>query len=122
VSLLNLYYNNVPPGQTVTCYLSPIKALPVVKVKLKDPSVAIGGRTIIFPVELESGCYIEFNSPDDCKLYDPDGKVIRDVKPQGEIPTLNAGENEVKFTCGGTQGYNLRATVSVITHGEPLRE
>ena len=57
-----------------------------------------------------------------CENYDVDGKVIRDVKPQGETPTLNAGENEVKFTCGGTQGYNLRATVSVITHGEPLRE
>jgi hypothetical protein len=122
VTKLTVYYNDLPPDKETKCYLSPIKALPAVKVKLKDPTVTIGGRTVVFPVELESGCYIEFNSPDDCKLYDPNGKVIRDVKPQGEVPTLSAGENEVKFTCGGMQGYNLRATVSVITHGEPLRK
>ena len=40
---LHLYVNNVPPGETVTCFLSPIKALPVSKVKLANPAVTLGG-------------------------------------------------------------------------------
>jgi len=59
---LNLYYNNLPPDEGVRCYISPIRALPTTKVKLRNPSITIGSRTIVFPVELESRCYIEFNS------------------------------------------------------------
>ncbi len=118
---LNLFYNNIPPGQTVTCYLSPVKALPTVKVKLQDPAVTVGSKTIVFPIELESGCYLEFKSPSDCKLYDPNGKVIREVNPRSETPTLSAGENQIKFTCDSLEDYNPRVMVTVITHGEPLR-
>ncbi len=95
VTVLSLFYNNIPPGETVTCYLSPIKAIPTVKVKLQDPTVTMGGQSIVFPVEIESGCYLEFKSPSDCKLYDPNGTVIREVDPRGRPPALQPGENEM---------------------------
>ena len=122
VALLNLFYNNIPPGESVTCYLSPIKALPVEEVKLRHPAVTVGGNTIVFPVELASGCYIEFNSPADCKLYDQQGTLLQEFRPQGNPPILNAGENQLTFACEPPKGLRARANVTVITSGEPFRE
>ena len=114
IETLNLWYNNVPVGKTVTCYLSPIKAFPLVKATLTDPAVTIGGRTIVFPTEIESGCYLEFRGQDDCTLYSPRGHMLRDVRPHGDVPILEAGENQVAFTCTPTPGLSARANVTVI--------
>ena len=118
VESLNLYFNNLPPKDTATCYLSPIRALPTVKAKLRNPSDTLSGKTITFPVEIESGQYLEVRSPSDCKLYGPTGEVLGDVTPQGDAPILEPGENAVKFTCEPPVGLNPRAHVSVISHGE----
>ena len=118
VETLSLWYNNLPPNKTVTCYLSPIRALPLVKVKLRHPVVTVGDKTIVFPVEIESGCYLEFHSVSDCKLYGPQGELISEVKPQGDVPLLQAGENQVEFTCDVPADINARAYVTVISRNE----
>jgi hypothetical protein len=120
VESLNLYFNNLPSKDTVTCYLGPIRAVPTVKAKLRNPTVTLGGKTITFPVEIESGQYLEFRSPSDCKLYGPTGEVLGDVTPQGDAPPLAPGDNQLKFTCEPPAGLNPRAHVSVISHGEVL--
>ena len=122
VASLSLWYNNLPEGSEVTCYVSPVKALPLVKNKLRNPKVGIAGREIVFPVEIESGCWLEFNSMSDCKLYAPNGELIGEVKPQGEAPILEPGSNQVEFECGTLPGASARAYVTVITRGEPLRD
>ena len=118
VESLNLYFNNLPPKDTATCYLSPIRALPTVKAKLRNPAVMLGGKTITFPVEIESGQYLEFRSPTDCKLYGPAGEALGDVIPQGDAPLLETGENPIKFTCEPLAGLNPRAHVTVISQGD----
>ncbi|MCC6821388.1 MAG: hypothetical protein IT579_11710, partial [Verrucomicrobia subdivision 3 bacterium] len=92
---LKLWYNNLPKGEEVNCYLSPIKSLPHVKAKLVNPAIEIGGQTITFPTTLASGSYLEFRSMTDCKAYDAKGELIGDIKPQGEIPKLKVGTNAV---------------------------
>jgi len=120
---LGLWYNDLPPGKGVTCYLSPIKALPVMKATLRNPAVTIGGATITFPVEMESGSYLEFRSMTDCKLYDPTGRLIADVRPQGAVPALATGENKVAFACEPpVNGVSPRAHVTVITDGNVVGE
>ena len=89
IESLTLWYNNVPQGKTVSCTLKPIKAMPLLSAKLINPSVTIGDRTITFPVEIETGCYLEFNSMSDCKLYGQQGELIREVLPQETRPTDN---------------------------------
>lgn len=121
VGAFNLYYNELPPGEEVKCYFSPIKALPVVKVKLTNPAVTIGGHRLVFPVTLESGQYLEFEPPAGCTLYDERGAVLQHLMPEGEVPVVAAGENQVTFTCEGPKGYNARANVTIITQGKPLR-
>ena len=122
VESLGLWYNNLPPNEPVTCYLSPIKALPLVRATLSDPAVTVGDRRVVFPTEIESGHYLEFRSMSDCKLYGPQGELIREVVPQGDVPVLEAGENRGEFTCDVREGVHPRAYVTVISQGEPLRE
>jgi hypothetical protein len=115
---LKLWYNNLPKGEEVKCYLSPIKALPHVKAKLVNPAIAIGGQTITFPTMLESGSYLEFRSQTDCKVYDAKGELIGEIKPQGNIPQLEAGSNVVQFSCNVPPGVNARANVTIISQDE----
>jgi hypothetical protein len=118
VESLNLYYNNLPARGSARCYLSPIRALPTVKTKLCNPAVTVGGKRIVFPVEVESGCYLEFRSMDDCKLHGPKGELLADVRPQGEVPTLEPGENQVTLQSDLPSGPTPRAYVWLITQGE----
>jgi hypothetical protein len=122
VSSLCLWYNNLPPHQQALCYLSPIKALPLVKMKLRNPAFTFGTRTITFPTEIESGCYVEFQSMSDCKLYSPEGKLISEVEPRGEVPILQEGDNRIHFNCDVPTGNSARANVTIISRGEPLRQ
>lgn len=122
VGAVSLWYNNLPSGEKVECFLSAVKALPLVKGKLKNPSINLNGSTITFPVELESNCYLEFTSMSDCKVYGPMGEVLAEVVPQGEVPTLKSGANRVRFNCESEPGVSARANVTVISQSEsPLR-
>jgi hypothetical protein len=121
VDTFNLYYNNLPTGERVTCFLSPIKMLPLQKITLSNPSIKIGGETITFPVKLESGSYIEFRSLSDCKVYDAEGNQVQEVKPLGSVPILEAGENNISFKCESAPGVHPRVTVTVIAEGIEVR-
>jgi hypothetical protein len=122
IAALNIYYNHLPPGETVSCLLSSVRALAVEKVKLENPSLKLGNDTLRIPVTMESGCYVEFNSPQDCKLYNPDGVFLRECTPEGNIPRLAEGENQIVFACDGPSGFQARALVTTITTGSPLGE
>jgi hypothetical protein len=86
-----------------------------------NPAVSIAGKRVVFPVEIESGCYLECNSADDCQLYGPQGQRLRSVLPEGKVPSLEAGANEVGFECGVSADASPRANVTVISFGDPLK-
>ncbi len=120
IGSLSLWLNNLPPTERVLCDLRPVKALPLVNTKLLNPTLTIGGKSIVFPVEMESGSYLEFRSMSDCKLYGPGGESLGDVEPRGEPLLLEQGDNPVRFTCQAPPGVSARANVTLITRGEPL--
>jgi hypothetical protein len=121
IAALNIYYNNLPNGEAVSCLLSPVKALAVNRVKLESPRLTLGGTTLTFPITLETGDYLEFNSLEDCKLYDPNGVYLRECTAVGESLILGEGTNQITFDCDGPHGYNARALVTTITTGTPLK-
>jgi len=121
IGSLSVWYNNLPPGKSVTTYISPIRALPLVSHKLVNPSVTIDGKTLTFPCEIESGAYLEFGSMTDCKLYDREGVMVAEVKPSGEAAVIGPGQHTAAFASATSDGLSARAYVSVITQGEPLR-
>ena len=122
VSKLTLYLNNLPPGDEATCYLGPVKALRTRKVVLHHPTVTVGERRLVFPVDLESGMYLEFESADDCRVYDERGNLLKWLRPTGDVPTLASGENRLGFGCRGTEGFRSRAEVTIVACGPPLHD
>ena len=118
VRTLSLWYNNIPPKETVVCYLSPVRALPPVSGELRNPSVTIAGKTITFPVTIKTGQYLEFLGPNDCKLYGSQGELLQMVSPSGDVPTLKSGPNAVEFRCAPAGGIRPRASVTLITQGK----
>ena len=122
VETLALWYNLLPQGKRAQCFVSLIKALPLVKTSLKNPKLQIGGKTAVFPTEIPSGAYLEFQSMTDCKLYGPKGELVAEVKPEGEVPTLAPGDNAVEFSCEAPSGVSARAYVTTISKGEALSE
>lgn len=120
IESLSLWYNNLPEGRPVTCYLSPIKALPLVNITLKNPSITVGGHTITFPAEIPTGSYLEFHGLTDCKLYAANGEFLAEITPEGTAPVLAAGANPLEFSCEAPTEPNPRARVTVITRGDSI--
>ena len=73
---LNIYLGGLPADKEVKCIISPVRAFPVAPVKLAKPAVTIGGARIDFPVTLESGQYIEFDSMSACRWYSDTGELL----------------------------------------------
>jgi len=121
ITALSLYYNNLPPGQTVTCYLAPIKSLVLATVKLRQPSLMVNGRKVTYPCTLRSGSYLEVLSPNTGKVYGPDNELLKEIKlDASDTPTVRAGDNRLAFGCEPLEGYTARALIEVIREGEPF--
>lgn len=121
IDKIQMWYNNIPEGKEISCFVGPVKALPLVSATIENPTVTIGGEKIIFPVSMESGMYLELNSASDCKLYGPKGELIKEVAVAGKIPSLLSGDNELSFTCDGPKGVNARVQLTVISEGDSLK-
>jgi hypothetical protein len=120
IGWLNILYTNIPPGQTVTCLLSPIKALPTLIAALSNPALTINGRRVVFPVELHSGEYLELEDPGPVQVRDANGNVLRQVELRGELAELSSGDNQVRFDCEPLDSLAPRVHVTVAAVGRPL--
>ncbi|MBU6399504.1 MAG: hypothetical protein KGS61_04235 [Verrucomicrobia bacterium] len=120
VQSASVWLQNLAPGKVTRCRLGPIKALPMLPGTLKNPAIMINGMTVVFPVELTSGSWIEGNGPDDCTLYGPKGETIKKVTPRGAWPHLDAGVNRCAFACAATNAPPPRARVTVFCVGARL--
>ena len=122
VNAINIWYNNLPRGEKVQCYISPIKALPVVRTTLTNPRVSIGGQQLLFPMTIESGQYIELDADSACRLRNEAGAIIGEVTPTRETATfqLAPGNNELAFACDAESSPRPRVRVTLVPAGEPL--
>ena len=87
---------------------------------LRRPAVTVGSKTVLIPVELGTGSYLELNSLTDCKVYGPNGELKTEVKPEGELPAFSSGENQIGFRCEADEGVSARANVTVMSEGRKL--
>jgi len=122
VSEVNLYLNEIPPGRAVDVLISPIMALPVREVELVNPSLAVNGTAVTFPVSLLSGHYLEVEGPEGGAHYDARGELLGRFALDGSLPALAAGSNQLRFACRAPAAGSARAEVTVIALGEPFGE
>ncbi|MDD4098262.1 MAG: hypothetical protein PHC30_05795, partial [Lentisphaeria bacterium] len=114
---LDLWFNDVPAGKTVSCRLSPIKALPLLEQPIVNPTLTIAGQSLVFPVQLETGQYLEYHGGRTASVFTGKGVLAAKVAPAGEIPTLAPGDNAINFACART-GLRPHAWVTVFTKGK----
>jgi hypothetical protein len=126
VESVSVGYQNLPPGKEAKCRIGPVKALPMLAGAVKNPALTCNGTTLVFPVDMTSGGWIEFGGLDDCVLYGPKGERLKQVTPQpsagqaAPLPTLQAAENALQFSCPSTSGPSPRVKVTVFCRGEEL--
>jgi len=120
VESMSIWYNNLPKGQEARCVIGPVKALSMVACTVRNPTVSVNGKSVVFPVEMPSGSFLEFNTDGDCMLYGSKGELITQAWPAGKIPLLSAGENQIQFSCGAADGPPPRVKLTVISRGQPL--
>lgn len=122
VEKLQVWHNGLPKEKEVRSVIGPIKALPLISATTKNPTITVNNNTVVLPVELESGMYIEFNSMTDCKLYGSKGEFLKEITPQGTIPQLRAGSNDIGFNAtSASKGINLRTQITIICEGKTLK-
>ena len=114
ISSFEVWLNNLPANQDVSCKIGPVRALETTVKKIRNPSVTVNGAALTFPVEMESGMYLELEEGGKCRLYDKDGKTVRDLALQGAVPLLKNGRNEVSFACDGDGPEDARVQVTLI--------
>ena len=120
IESIGLWMNNVPANVQAECSIGQVKALPMVSNTIKNPTLLINGTPVRFPVEMQSGYYLELYEHNNCKLYGPKGELVAEVTPEQDIPLLKSGMNEITFSCDETTGYSTRVVVTVISFGEVL--
>lgn len=119
---VNLYLNNLPPNDTATVYLSPIKALRTVRLELANPTLELNGQKLALATTLHSGDYVEMASADDCRVYDERGTLLERLTLNDKTPPLKAGENRAVFSCDPPAAGHARAEVTLVAAGPPLAE
>jgi hypothetical protein len=112
VNSVALRLMKLPPKEDVTLYLSEIKALREEDLPLVEPTITVEGKTVRFPAELRPDQCLIFKSEEGlCKLYSNNGFPLRNVKVEGEIPTLRIGGNRIIYNCHNAQGFSRKAKI-----------
>lgn len=85
---------------------------------MRDPAFTVNGHKIVFPCQLETEQYIEFDGQGEARLFDREGVRIGTVRPIGDTPILKDGTNEITFSSVAGAESSTRAEVIVIRFGE----
>ena len=121
ISRIYVFLTGLPAGTSAQARFSRLEALQETAYALRHPSLTVNGASITFPTTLEPDWYLEYQGAGPAQVFDPNGFTQAEIEPEGPVPTLRRGDNQVTFSCD--QGPDLGETVqaTLITRGEPLR-
>ncbi|MBN2452614.1 MAG: hypothetical protein JXR77_19680 [Lentisphaeria bacterium] len=113
VRALHLWLNGIAEDGAAEVLLSPIRALPIVPNRLRDPALTINGRTVVFPVTLESGWRVEING-NTGTVFTREGHTRETFPLTTPLPPLGPGPNTVSFACD-SEHPRPRARITLVT-------
>jgi hypothetical protein len=120
IDAFSVWLQNLPAGRATKVSLGPIRALPLRAAAVTNPKITVESKTLVFPVKLAAGSWIEANGPEDCKVYGAKGEPLGQVAPTGAWPMLGVGANDFQFSCEPDAGATPRARVVAIVNGEEI--
>jgi hypothetical protein len=121
VQSLTIWCNHLPPEDSITVDLRPVRAVPLVPAQIVNPQLTIGGATVEFPMEIPSGQYIEACPAGEVRRYGPAGELLEQLPLGRVLPQLVPGDNRIEFTCQRTESPPPRAQVQIRSLGEPIQ-
>ena len=121
VDRVYVFLTNLPPGKTATASFGRVEALRETPLPVVNPGVTVGGETIVFPVTLQPGWYLEYGGDEMVHVFDPNGFTKAKVRPVGMAPTIDNGDNQITFFCEPGKAHGQTAKVRFVTRGVPLR-
>ena len=116
---VHLYYNSLPAGSTVACWIGRIEALEERSLPLVSPALEVEGKNLVFPLSLKPDEYLELDWAGQCRHFDHNGGQLGQVVPQGAV-RLASGNNGVRFFCMVRGDASPRAEVTLSVRGQPL--
>ncbi len=119
VTHLHLYYNDLPAGAKVACWIGRIEALEERPLPLVSPTLTVAEKSTAFPVSLQPEEYLEMDWSGRCRHFDPNGGLLGQVVPQGTV-RLSPGDNRVTFFCSCGGKASPRAEITLSVRGQPL--
>ena len=118
ISALSVWYNNLPVDEDVECLISPVRALPLQEIPVRNPILSVGGNDVSYDVAIPTGGYIESDGSENAILYGPDGNEIRPVSAVGGPLVIDSGTHDVSVSVESDDAS--RARVSVGFTGDPI--
>ena len=113
VKHVHLYYNGLPAGAKVACWIGRIEALEERPLPLMSPALEIAGKSLVLPVSLKPDEYLEMDWAGQCRHFDPNGGLLGRVVPQGTL-RVNAGRKSCDvFLPGRRRGFLPRRSYPV---------
>ena len=76
VSAVSVWCQNLPPGRTVKCRVGPIKALPMLPARLRNPALTVNGERVEFPTELPLGGWLEYEGGSHFAVFGSKGEPL----------------------------------------------
>ncbi|MFA7692268.1 MAG: hypothetical protein GX117_07750 [Candidatus Hydrogenedentes bacterium] len=120
VESFSLWCNNLPPQEEMACALSPVKALPLVDLPLRNPVLTINGVELRFHVEILCGTSLELHDANTWILYGKKGEELARGTAEGEVPILEEGANQIRFAWDINGDVEARARVTLRSLGGTL--
>jgi hypothetical protein len=121
VDTVYVFITNLPPGKTATASFGRLEALQEIPRSVHNSGLTVKGKSIIFPVSLKPGWYLEYAGDGPVRVFDANGFVKAEAKPEGAVPTIGKGNNDVTFFCDPGKDRGQTAKVTFITRGKPLQ-
>jgi hypothetical protein len=116
---IDLYFNGIPARSETKCLIGRIEALQERPGPLRSPTLQVGDAVLAFPADLQPDQYVELDFAGRCRHFDPNGKVLAELIPRGEI-TLQTGANTLRLECVAEGECTTRADVTLSVRGAPL--
>ncbi len=106
----------------VNCRIGPVKALPLVTISTEKTYSYHRWKENCFPLlkwnPVNTWNFIPCQTAD---FHGQDGALIREIKPEGDIPEMNHGMNQIQFEWENQLQPSARAQITMINWGEPIK-
>ncbi len=102
---LNLWLNNIPDDRNVSVRISPIRALPLAPMVMRQPEMMVGKNFLKIPMDIGTGDYVELDNTGCCRRFDSGGELVETSTLLANALVLDPGGNMIevnsKFTPSG---------------------